>query len=160
MRTITYQEVVDMLQINKHALDDELEMQAVVQQRIHDRLQAASNLLEREKDSLERAEADVFIDVTDLHVRSGEKPNLDYLRNSVKIDSYRKAKFDSWNAARGEYEVWQGLYESWKQRGFALKALTDLAVAGYYVTDTAYQKNRDQIRKKRENQQPRSRRLT
>lgn len=136
----TYKEIVARLRINKNLLDDELEQQAQLQHHIATEVDHARDRLEAATNELEEHEAKSFVSVSDRHRET--KVNLDYIKNVVRSDATRTDLWLSTNTARASYEQWDSLLQAWKSRGFALKALAELATANYFAVDTTYQENR------------------
>ena len=125
----TQNQIIPMLKINKHRLDDELELQPQISHDISDSVAAANARLASLKESLSTYEAELLLDI-----KAGpEKLSAPEVAAMVETDQERKLRMSKFMAAKKEYESWVGLLEAWKQRGFALKTLADLYLAGYYV---------------------------
>ena len=123
----------NMLRVNKHRLDDELEIQGETQERI------SSHLARLNSRQLELKKA---LDSTEAVVISRLKDNDPKLSNPIAEKEARRdrdyvAAWQAWSVARQEYEEWLGLYEAWKSRGYQLKTLADLYGDQYFMIDSA-----------------------
>lgn len=116
----------DMLRINKHRLDDELEIQADVLERISEQVARLSTSHNEAVEVFKRSEASAFID----HKQAGEADKL--ADANSKRDPQRMKAWAEVQRAREELDVWRDLYEAWKARGYSLKELTSLYVAQYF----------------------------
>lgn len=137
----TVQAIKLMLRIDKHELDRELEMQGEVLHHITEALASAKTRTLRAKDDLERTEANVVVSNKD-----GRKVSVAELKGIALNDSTRKTRFSEFVEARHEQEVWEGLFEAWKERGFALRKLVDLRLANYYTSDSSRPKEQPRYR--------------
>ena len=147
MVKLQYNEIVAKLRIDKHALDDELEMQSEIQFMISEELiKAREHMLSVEND-LEIVESKAFRNASTQMADTGKKPSVDYVKHSVKADPSRNRKVMDVNEARVAFEKWESLYWAWWSRSDALRALASLATANYYSVDTTYADNRDSSRR-------------
>jgi len=116
-----------MLRISKHTLDDDLEVQPVVMERIGDMLVGLNTEVLERADALKRVESRVFADAK----ANGESDKL------ADMTARRSAeRTEAWNRlqdARTEHERWQALQDAWKSRGYAIKELVSLHSANYFV---------------------------
>ena len=144
MSQYTYNEFVSKLKINKHALDDELEVQASIQHMISEKLSRAREHMEMLENELEKVEARTYVGKSE-QLLNGKKPSIEYIKSAVKSDGERTKKWIDFNAARAEHERWEGLYYAWRSRNDALQGLAKLAVANYFVVESTYEKDRAAI---------------
>lgn len=142
MRPLNYEELVAKLPIDKHGLDDELEMQAAIQHMISEQLSKAREHMELMENELESCESSAYIKVMGTAVDGGKKPSVEYAKSMVKSDRTRKQKWLDFNEARRDFEKWEGLYYAWRSRNDALQGLAKLAVANYFAVETTYDKDR------------------
>jgi hypothetical protein len=121
-----------MLMISKHRLDDELEIQAEIQDRIATQKALANTKQLEAKDLLMRKEGRLAEDLRD------DEPKLTVGAINAKVarDPERMKAWDHYQAMRAEHEAWEGLHEAWKSRGYNLKAMADLWQAGYWTSDS------------------------
>jgi len=156
MEKLNYQEIKDRLTINKHLLDDELEVQAAIQHMISELLSRSTQSVERLENELEEIESRIYINKSgELH--AGKKPSVEYLKASVRTDGRRREKFLELIAARAEHERWEGLYYAWRSRNNALESLSKLAVANYFVVESTYDRNREASERNQKNRPQRRR---
>lgn len=134
-------QIEGMLAIKKHLLDDELEKQPQVMYSISEAVAEHYADYMRVQDELDVCEAELYIKIK----RGSEKSTVDEVKSLIQTDSHRRALFSRVCAEQALHHKWQGLLEAWKQKGFALKSLADLALANYFSTDTAYDKNRKAV---------------
>jgi len=119
------------LKVNKHALDDEIEVQSQYQEEISRELSMANTRLLEAKDTLARTEARVYLDL------KGDKVSDTAANNQVRVDSGRMADWRAWMAAREEHEQWLGMYDAWQRRGYSIKTGADLFTAQYFSVGTS-----------------------
>lgn len=129
-----------LLPIRKHRLDEELELQGEVLYRIGERKAAANSVMQRAKDDLASVEAEVYTRARD----SVTKITVQELQGIVQRDPKRRAAWLDYVEAREVFERWESLYESWRSRGFALKALGELYISSYYTTESVGSTQRHQ----------------
>jgi len=125
---MTADEVRNMLRVNKHRLDDELEIQPEIMQRIADRVVLMNSRMLECKDDLARVESRLTEDIKE------DEPRLTVgqLDAKVKRHADRTRAWQKFQAARAEYEEWTSLLESWRQKGYSLKTLSELYAAQYF----------------------------
>jgi len=119
-----------MLRINKNRLDDALEVQPEVLDRIGQKVAAAEMAFDEAKHSLEVVEARLFKTykedkVTDKAAQAEVVRDRDYI---AALRSLGDAKID--------LAEWKSLYEAWKARGFSINKLGDLFHDQYFSTDS------------------------
>ena len=126
-----------LMTIAKHRLDDELEIQAEIQYKISDcKVQALSAMLSA-KDVMERYEGRLYHELKE----DGNKLTVPEIQGIVQSDRTRLTHWQTYQDARHTHDQWEGLYESWRSRGFALRALVDLRIANYYTADSVSAKD-------------------
>ena len=127
------QQYRSLLRIQKHRLDDELEMQAELLQQISECVVIAKSDALYAKDQLDRLEGQLYSDAK----LDYPKATVPELHGITMKDSDRIAAWQKYQKARHTQEDWEGLHEAWKSRGFALRALVDLRLANYYTSDSS-----------------------
>lgn len=133
-----YDQYRRMLLVNKHRLDDELEVHAEILERIGDecvRLEARSLQL---KDDLARTEARL----TEDYREDGSKITKDQVEAKVIRDRDRIRAFEAHQIARVEHQRWERLYEAWKARDYAVRKLADLFGNQYFANDPVVSRER------------------
>ncbi len=121
-----------LLPINKHRLDDELEVQADVMERISDRVSSLNARVESTENDLKICEARLFRSFKETDEKGTDKA----ADSSVKRNPERAKMFKCVLDARQELDQWRGLYEAWRARGFSISKLCDLYVAQYFTTNS------------------------
>jgi hypothetical protein len=122
----------NMLRVNKHRLDDELEIQAETQERISSHLARLNSRQLELKKSLDATEALVISRLKD----NDAKMSNPVAEKEARRDREYVAAWQAWSVARQEHEEWLGLYEAWKSRGYQLKTLADLHGDSYFTIDS------------------------
>lgn len=133
---LTLDELRGMLKIDKHKLDDELEVQAHVHFQITEELSYQSHQKQSLKEELEMYDAGLLIDLR----KSNVKKTVSELQAEIAVDSGHRATIRDLFLVNKNHELWEGMLEAWKQRGFALKSLADLAMSNYYNVDSTYER--------------------
>jgi len=128
-----------MLKTNKHRLDDELEIQAEVMERIASEVTKLNSKMIEAKEQLTQTEAKLFREIKD----EDPKCTVDAANAALRTKKDRISKWEQFQLARHEHEEWQGLYESWKQKGYALKDLCELYGVQYFSLES-HQKEQKQ----------------
>jgi len=132
-----------MLATRKNNLDDELEIQAEVMDRITQQMVKHNTAMLSAKDELARIEARLSDEIKE----DEPKLSLSAIDGKVKRNRERLAIWQEFQDARARHEEWQGLHESWKQKGFSIKTLADLYSASYFTinatTSTPRHRERD-----------------
>lgn len=119
----------NMLRVNKHRLDDELEMQAQVLEFISSRVARLNSLMLEAKEALKRTEGSLALDLKDAKMLKDE------LLGRVYEHRDYKAAWGAYQVARQEHEEWEGLYKAWAQRGKDIDGLGRLYGAQYWQVD-------------------------
>lgn len=141
----------EKLRVNKHALDDALEDQAVLMAEISE-IVADCNWKQHEaKNHLETIEAELLEKYRDRE----EKVTVAVIAGQVIRDSRRVNAWVHFQERRRECEKWQALQDAWRQRGFAIKTMADLYASNYYspVSTTApvqYERVREKMAQSRQ----------
>lgn len=130
-----YTDFVKMLHVNKHRLDDELEVQADILHQIAEQLAKAGSKEIEAKEELAQYEASLFLELTKKD--STSKMTRDQADATIKTDLGRQRLWSAYQKDRHEHELWQGLYDAWKARGFDLKVLGQLYADDYFAIDSA-----------------------
>lgn len=133
--TLDYDAYTKMLRVNKHRLDDELEVQADIQNDLNEAKTTAASREAQAKDDLDQCEAELFVNLT--RKDSASKMTKDQADATIILDPERIQLWRKYQAAKAERARWDGLYDSWKSRGFDLKALGQLYADQYFAIDSA-----------------------
>lgn len=121
-----------MLRVNKHRLDEELETQAEIMDRISDRISALSARASEAENDLKLTEARLFRDFkSDDEKLTDKAADSAVKRHQERISAFRRSI-----SASQELAQWYGLHEAWKARGFSINKLCDLYAAQYFTKDS------------------------
>ncbi len=121
-----------MLVIKKHQLDEELAIQADVQWRIVENLNAANAARDRHKDLLAQVESSAASEI----IAENPKLAMTKVDSEVKRDPHRVRMLGTYMEAKEVADRWNGMYEAWRARGFAIKSLCDLYSSSYFTSDS------------------------
>ena len=121
-----------LLRVNKHRLDEELEIQAEVMDRISDRMAQISARAAEAEQELKAAEARIYRQIKDGDEKMTEKA----ADNAVRRHQDRIRAHERMVLVNQELAQWQGLYAAWKARGFSISSLCDLYLGQYYTKDS------------------------
>jgi len=152
---MNYEDYQRALGINKHNLDSELEVQAVFQEQISERLTKAERLAADRKQTLAQVEARL----TQNYKADEPKANKEIIEGQVIRDRDYKDAWLDYQDALQEQSKWQRLLESWRQRGFSLKTLADLHGAQYFALDSTQRSITTRSIRYREESKPTSSRV-
>jgi len=146
MPQITLKEIAGRLRIDKMKLDDELETQAQIQYEISEALALANQRHSKLESEMEEHDAKLL-----LSMRKGDvKRTVADLQAEIVTSEEHQSGLDNVQLAQRDASMWHGMYEAWKQRGFALKALADLSTSNYFAVDTTYKRDREKIAESRQ----------
>lgn len=119
----------NLLGINKLRLDDELEVQAQYQEQISTETTRANTRMLEKKDELQRVEARLVEDFR-------EGATKDLAEAKAKRHPDRRKAWDEYQRAREEHELWDGMLNAWKTKGFKLADLGALFGSDYFAIRT------------------------
>lgn len=126
--TPTLEQVRGLLSPNKHRLDDELELQPDMYERISAIVTAKNSRMLEAKEDLARIEGRVLEDI-----REGDaKITVDVANGRMRRNPERVRAWQAFQDAREALESWQGVLEAWKQKGYSIKTLSELYSAQYF----------------------------
>ena len=125
---------ITMLPIQKHRLDDELEVQADIMYRISENVVRRTSAANALKNELEKLDAVIISELK----ASGTKGAVSVLSGAAKGDKEREQLYDRYQVAVVDQQRWEGLLESWRARGFALTTLANLYSANYFSPTSTY----------------------
>lgn len=126
----TLQDYRNMLRINRHRLDDELEIQSEMMDRISQEVNKLNSRMLAAKEELLRVEARLMVEIAE---DATTKLTVSQMEAAVRRHRDRR---DAWNAldtARYAFDEWEALRDAWKQRGFSIKTLADLYTSHYFT---------------------------
>lgn len=118
-----------LLRVNKHALDDALEVHAQYQADISAAVARLNTQQAEDKEQLAVVEARIYQDLRS----SGEKVTAEESKASITRHPDRRAAWKIYQKSREEYEKWLGLLSAWQQKGYSLKTAADLFSSDYFA---------------------------
>lgn len=127
------QQIRGLLRIVKHRLDDELEIQAELQDRIGQEVASLNAVAAAAKTALEAAEADAVIKLRNGH---HEKLSADELKARVCLAPAVVTATQVFQMKQKTLAEWQSVYDAWRARGYALRNLTALHGQQYFAVDS------------------------
>lgn len=138
----TLEQYRTMLYVNKHRLDDELEIQGDIMDRISTEVVIRNTRMIEAKDDLAKTEGRIAEELRDGDV----KLTVGMLDAKVKRDPDRARAWQKYQAARADHEAWGCLLDAWKQKGFSIKTLADLYAANYFTLNATQLSERQRNR--------------
>jgi hypothetical protein len=137
---MTLIELRNMLRINRHRLDDELEIQAEILEKIGRSVVTLNSRQIELKRLLDVAEAKIIARIKE----NDPKTTNPMAEKEAKDDREYLRAWQAYQAARSEHEEWESLYKAWHARGFDIKALGELFANQYFAINAVrgpYPKN-------------------
>lgn len=126
----TLKDYRSMLRINRHRLDDELEIQAEVMDRISQEVNRLNSQMLSAKEELLRVEARLM---TEIAEDAPSKMTVAQMEAAVRRHKDRRDAWVQYDIARYSFDEWEALRDAWKQRGFSIKTLADLYTSHYFT---------------------------
>lgn len=121
-----------MIRINKLRLDDELEIQAEMQERISSEVARLNTRALEAENELKVTEARLMEDLKESDVRV----SVDALKAAIKRHPDRTKAWTRWQVAREVHEEWDGLLQAWITKGYKLADLGALFGSDYFAIKT------------------------
>lgn len=134
-----------MLRINRHRLDEELEIHSQMMDTIGQEVVRLNSKAIELKKKLEETEAKVVERIKD----QDPKMTNPQAERECKRDREYSAAWSAHQQARHEHDEWELIAKAWYQRGFDLKALGELFAAQYFSLDSVrgpYPSNMESLR--------------
>lgn len=123
-----YAEYKALLAVSKNFLDDALEEQASSMQDINERIVELKTGLLKAENKLKTTDAELFEQMRSDDVKSTVQDRQGrVLLNPEHVDRWQDIQ-----ERREELEKWEGLHESWKQRGYSISTLANLWASSYF----------------------------
>lgn len=126
---ITLDEIRARLPVSRYRLDDDIEIQASVQETIGARVAELSLRCAELKERLAVTEARVSQEVRDRY----EKISVENAKHVMVRDTNRQQAVALVQSATHELKLWEAALEAWKSRGYSLKTLADLYASQYFT---------------------------
>jgi hypothetical protein len=122
-------QIRNQLRINRHRLDEELELQAFVADQIANQVARLNSKQLSLADALKGVEARLLLDFRD----SEEKLTVAEIDAKIRRHRDRSTAFSDFQTARYQHDEWTGLQDAWRQRSYALKDLANLYSSDYFA---------------------------
>lgn len=129
----TIEDLKKHLAINKYALDEELENQAVIYFEISENCAEALSYRDEAKQAVELVDAEVADAIRKDFARRDEKLTEAKLSQEVLLSAKHVTAYQDYLDTKKNAELWMALKESFSQKGHALREMADLYVAGYFA---------------------------
>ena len=126
---ITLDEVRSRLPVSRYRLDDDIEVQASVQESISARVAELALSCAELKEKLAVTEARLAQEARDTH----EKISVEGAKGVVIRSTQRQTLVATLQSTKHELTLWEGALEAWKSRGYSLKTLADLYASQYFA---------------------------
>lgn len=120
------------LRIDKHGLDDCIEEQPVVFDRVAQQTATTIALRDAKKLELEKTYARISMGYRREFSKQGKKITEEFLRQTVLTDEEYDSVQQDYLTYKDEADQWIALKEAFQQRGYMLRDLANLYVAGYF----------------------------
>jgi tRNA A37 N6-isopentenylltransferase MiaA len=135
-------EIRSRLAIDKHSLDRCLMEQPALFLDASDEYTRARSQADELKEVLKQTDAEIASEIRE----SGDKHTEKSIEACVLQDKRHKQAFAAWLAAQREADEWDTLKQTIHQRGYVLKDMVALFVAGYYQSATTTGANAGVVR--------------
>jgi hypothetical protein len=130
-----------MLRVQKHRLDDELEVNAEIYDHIGQQLTKATSRMNEAKEELARVEARVTQEARDSF--EGKRVAKDDVVADVKRNRDYRSAYEQYQLARHDHEEWESLYRAWAQRGKDIDLLGRLYGNQYWTLDSVQRERKE-----------------
>lgn len=121
-----------LLRTNKHRLDDELEQQAELQERIAQEVTRLQARVASRADELKRTESTLVEDAYKDATERGVKITVEQANSKMRRNGDRQRVYDRLLVEQAELRDWENLLDAWKVKGFTLRDLGALYSSDYF----------------------------
>lgn len=135
----SYEQYQAMLRVNKHRLDDELELQAQIMEEISTATTKYNARMLEAKQDLEKVDGKITSELKD----DDPKMTVNEIAGKLKRDPERIQAWQKYLNCLSDHSKWAGLQEAWKQKGYSIKTLADLYAAQYFQLSSAQTRDRE-----------------
>jgi hypothetical protein len=147
INTKTSERLEAAITIDRDALDDELVMQPQLLWQVSEAYTDAVSRADQAKEALAVSQSKVSLRIRRDLSRKGEKATENIITAKINTDEEYQAAIEEHLTAKNEAEKLRGLKEAYLQRGFVLKDLCALYVAGYFGETTVRGANVETVRR-------------
>lgn len=131
--TLPIDQFRDRLLINKHTLDDDLEVHASALERLQREVALLDRCVVEAKDEMERVEGQLSLDTK----RDTPDLSIPMIAAKVKTNSQYQRARTAYLDAKQEHSEWSALVSGWESRGRSLEALGKLHGQQYFAVSSA-----------------------
>ena len=121
-----YDHYVDSIPVDRRNLSDELTSHVELMSDVTRHATMLRHQVDVTKQELARIEAEAAISIRADAAVSGKKLTVDAVKDAVTTDPAVRDAYDKCLDAKGQAEKWTALAEAYKQRGYAMRELTEL----------------------------------
>ena len=129
-------ELRQALRINRLRLDQEVERQPELYAEVAEAAVMARSEQDQVKNQLEQAEAEIDLEVRQEAADAGDKVTEKSLQAKVQADGRLSKLRDALLKKKYQAESLEQLREAYRQRGYMLRELSALYIAGYFQSAT------------------------
>lgn len=123
-------QIRNMLRINRHRVDEELELQPEIAESIGRECARLSARVTSLADELKRIEGRRYLELRE----QGEKMTEKEIDHTVRRDRDRMAAFEKHTHAVHDLAEWEALRDAWTQRSYALSKIAELWSSEFSAT--------------------------
>lgn len=131
-----FEQLVEALVVDKHELDEEWIRQPDLFWRAASGLAKAIADRDDAKQTLASVRAKLAGDLREMHTKASEKFTVDSIGQEVELEDEVVTARKDFNNAEIMVGRWAALKESFSQRGYTLKGVTELHISNYYQTNS------------------------
>jgi hypothetical protein len=134
----------DMLRLSEELIEQPPLMQSAIE--------AASDCIQIRdacKNTLTYATASATARLSLVTDENGKFPSVDKLKNIVQLDAEVIAATEELEEAKHSAAYWQGLVDSFGEKGSSLRRVAELTTSGYLTPNAAYTERREEMSRAR-----------
>lgn len=130
---ITIREARTWLRIDRNNLDDEVEQQSVLHERLADAAAMMRSQMDAAKAAVDDVEAEITVEIFNTAEKQDEKaPVVAQMKAMVQSDKGRKKAYAEFLDLKYQTEQWDQIRESFRTRRYMLQELAQMWRDGYY----------------------------
>jgi hypothetical protein len=135
-RSFSVEEFSELLLIDKHKLDEEINAQPSLFYRVSEAFAEACSVRDFMKEELGRVDAQLYANIRGDCEKAGEKVTESKIQNEIALHKKHIAHLDEYLEAKRKADVLQGLKDAFNQRSYMLRDLASLFVASYFEKES------------------------
>ncbi len=134
---VSIEELRGLLKINQNDLDTEISQQPVIYDQVSQASAITRSLLDQVKSNIDNIEADVSLEIRVTADREEEKLTEGAIKALIHTDKERRKAVAQMLTLKFQADEWDKLENSFRARGYMLRELASLFIAGYYQESTS-----------------------